>query len=74
MRASSPVLLAALIGLVPGGFVSADEELPDDEFLEFLGVWDQAWTEACDPDQELFADDACLELDDDEQEYTQDES
>ena len=72
MRVRNLITLVALLSLTPVGFLSATEELPDDEFLEFLGTWDEAWTEACDPDGGLPGDDACLE-NDDEQEKAEDE-
>ena len=45
MSASRPVLLGALLlfgGLVQG----ADDEMPDEDFLEYLGLWegsDEDW-------------------------------
>ena len=76
MRVSSRIILAgAAWMLAPAWSISATEELPDDEFLEFLGVWDEAWSEACDPQGGLPGDDACLEYDDDdEQENVDDEN
>ena len=41
MSASKPVLLGALLlfgGLVQG----ADEEMPDEDFLEYLGLWEES--------------------------------
>ena len=41
MSASKPVLLGALLlfgGLVQG----ADEEMPDENFLEYLGLWEES--------------------------------
>ncbi len=75
MRVSNRVILAAMLALVPAWSLNATEELPDDEFLEFLGVWDEVWVEACDPEGSLSGDDACLEYeDDDEQESVDDEN
>ena len=68
MRASNLILFVALFSLAPAWSISATDELPDDEFLEFLGVWDEAWSEACEPDGGLPGDDACLEYDDDDDE------
>lgn len=67
MRANSlaAIAIVACVVLLPAGLV-ADEDLPDDEFLEFLGAWDEAWSEACDPEGGLPGDDAC-ETDEDEQ-------
>ena len=76
MRVSNRVILAVLLVLAPVWSISATEDLPDDEFLEFLGVWDEVWSEACDPQGGLPGDDACLEYDDDddEQENIDDEN
>lgn len=74
MQVSKPLLLAVSIALAPCLSFSADEEVPDDEFLEFLGAWDEAWSEACDPEEGLPEDESCLEYDDDEQEITDNES
>jgi hypothetical protein len=41
MSASKPVLLGALLlfgGLVQG----ADDEMPDEDFLEYLGLWEES--------------------------------
>jgi len=41
MSASKPVLLGALLlfgGLVQG----ADDEMPDEDFLEYLGSWEES--------------------------------
>lgn len=67
MRASRLIALVAILSLAPAWSIGATEELPDDEFLEFLGAWDEAWTEACDPDGGLPGDDACLEYDDEQE-------
>lgn len=63
MRVSRLAIVFVALGLAPAW---STEELPDDEFLEFLGVWDEAWTEACDPDGGLPGDDACLDIDDED--------
>ena len=68
-RVSCLATLMLCLNLVPAGTMGATEEIPDDEFLEFLGVWDEAWTEACDPAGSLPGDDdACLEYDDEQDE------
>lgn len=64
MRANGLAAIAACLLLLPG-WLAAEEELPDDEFLEFLGAWDEAWSQACDPEGGLPGDDACA-TDDDE--------
>ena len=74
MQVSNLIILVALFSLAPAWSVSATEESPDDEFLEYLGVWDEAWSEACDPDGGLPGDDACLEYDNDEQENADNEN
>lgn len=41
MSASKPALIGALLlfgGLVQG----ADEEMPDEDFLEYLGLWEES--------------------------------
>ncbi|MDH3646534.1 MAG: hypothetical protein OER80_07155 [Gammaproteobacteria bacterium] len=70
MQGSSLATLLVCLSLVPAGSVgAADElELPDDEFLEFLGVWEEVWNESCDPEGGLPGDDACLEYDDEQDE------
>lgn len=76
MQVRKTIILAGMLLLVAPWSLSATEEPPDDEFLEFLGVWDEAWSEACDPQGSPSADDACLEYDDendDEQESADDE-
>lgn len=41
MSASKPVLLGALLLL--GGLVQgADDEMPDEDFLEYLGLWEES--------------------------------
>jgi hypothetical protein len=41
MSASKPVLLGAL--LLFGGLVQGvDEEVPDEDFLEYLGLWEES--------------------------------
>ncbi|MBT8132758.1 MAG: hypothetical protein KJO35_10845 [Gammaproteobacteria bacterium] len=71
MRVNTVAILLLCLSIAPGSALSADEELPDDEFLEFLGVWDEAWSAACEPDNELPGDDACAEYED-EQDPTND--
>ena len=68
MRARKPLVLAGMLMLFAAWPLNATEELPDDEFLEFLGVWDEAWSEACDPEGTRSDEDACLEYDDDDDE------
>ncbi|MDH3587783.1 MAG: hypothetical protein OEQ74_00115 [Gammaproteobacteria bacterium] len=72
MRASTVATLVACL-VVPGGVFGADEEMPDDEFLEFLGAWDEAWSDTCDPEGGLPGDDLCLETEDDKDEDEDDE-
>ena len=66
MRVSRLITFVAVLSLVPAMSISATEELPDDEFLEFLGAWDEVWNEVCDPEGELAGDDACIENDDEQ--------
>ncbi len=61
MSVKQKSLLAVML-LGAAGLVAADDELPDMEFLEYLGSWDES-----DEDWVLFADDG------DDQEGPEDE-
>ncbi len=66
MPVSRRVAALALCCLLPGLAGSVDE-LPEDDFLEFLAVWDEAWAEACDEQGgQASEEDACLEPEDDD--------
>ena len=67
-RAEVSLVLLACFSLVPS-LASAEEAQagetpPEDDFLEYLGAWDEAWEQACDPDGYLPGDDACEQKDD----------
>ena len=58
MLADRKIWLTALL-LGTAGMVAADEELPDMEFLEYLGMWeesDEEWLALADEDALLAAD------------------
>ncbi len=58
MSADRKVWLAALL-LGTAGVVAADEELPDVEFLEYLGMWEESddeWLALADDEALLAAD------------------
>ena len=62
-RADVSLVLAAWLILVPA---SGEETPPEDDFLEYLGAWDEAWEQACDPDGYLPGDAACEQTDDEQ--------
>ncbi len=60
MSADRKVWLTVLL-LGTAGAVAADDELPDMEFLEYLGMWeesDEEWLALDDPEALLAADDS----------------
>ena len=64
-----PLVLLAWLCLVPspapGTETPPDAETPPgDDFLEYLGAWDEAWEQSCDPEGYLPGDDACEQTDD----------
>lgn len=62
-RAEVSLVLVAWLSLVPslapGEETAPEETPPGDDFLEYLGAWDEAWQQACDPDGYLPGDAAC---------------
>ncbi len=65
-RVEMPLLLLACLSLLPYAAQAGGETPPDDEFLEYLGAWDEAWEQACEPDGYLPGDAACEQTDDEQ--------
>lgn len=65
MSADRKVWLSVLL-LGTAGVVAADEELPEMDFLEYLGMWeesDEEWLALDDPEALLAADDSDERID-----------